>query len=131
MRQGVQIVILLGLVCLVAGCSRGKEKKEEPPPPAAATETADPNVVTGEALTDSYVGLLCQKYADCGIQAFTDDADCKTRIRALLLEDPEWKGLKLEKAKLDTCLADFKGLSCDDFQGGKSPPSCEQVGQSS
>ncbi len=118
--------VLIGVVLLasLAACSGSKPSKEEGE--KAAAEVPE-NMVTGEQMTEDYVALLCQKYEDCGIQAFTDGEDCKNRIRALLTQDPQWKDLRLDKEQLGTCLADFKGLSCDNFKTGQSPESCDKL----
>ena len=121
MRLTIGLFLLAALLC--TACKKGGDP-EEAKDSAAPTESA---IVTGAALTEQYVTLLCQKYADCGIEAFADDADCKARIAALLAEDPQWKALQLDKAGLDTCLADFKELACEPFKAGQSPPSCDKL----
>lgn len=132
MTHWTKLVLALCLVTSLIACSRSEEPAEtvegsSDTAQADSKGSADPNVVTGDELTENYVALLCQKYEDCGIQAFSDREDCKTRIRALLTEDPKWKELKLAKDRLETCLADFKGLTCDDFKTGQSPESCKKL----
>lgn len=85
------------------------------------------DVVTGDALMDDYVKLLCSKYSECGITAFSNETDCSNRLKAVLSQDPNWAQLKLQKEGLKTCLADFKSLACDDFKSGKTPESCTKL----
>lgn len=124
----MNVARLATLFFLVLSLSLVACKKGDSPEGAGDSSTQPESaVVTGDVLTEQYVSLLCQKYADCGIEAFADAADCKARITALLAEDPQWKALKLDKAGLDTCLADFKNLACGEFKAGQSPPSCDKL----
>lgn len=127
MKKTFLLISLLVLIASFAACkSKEKETKEVPIKPPSALEAAG-DVITGDALTDDYVKILCGKYKQCGIKAFQDDRDCGNRIRTILEQDAKWKELRMDKKALKTCLKDFEGFACEDFRGGKSPDSCRKM----
>lgn len=123
MKKVNYFIILACLAVSVAAC-KTKSETDSARGEAAEPKAAAEGMITGEEMMGDYVTLVCKKYLDCGIQAFADRSDCENRIRAILTQDSQWKQLELNRAGLDTCLADFKALSCEDFQSGKAPESC-------
>ena len=125
------LIAVLAFTCLLisVGCHSNKSSDEttEVEDVTTVIEATEGDVVTGDALMDDYVKLLCGKYSECGITAFTDEKDCSNRLKAVLSQDANWAQLKLQKEGLKTCLADFKGLACEDFKSGKTPESCTKL----
>ena len=121
-------LITLSLVISTAACSPSKPDSEAPSDDMSALiDAAEGDVVSGEALTEDYVKLLCKKYTECGVKAFSDPDDCKTRLTAILSQDGNWAQMELDKTALKTCLADFKSLGCEDFTAGKTPEACTKM----
>ncbi len=118
---------VIGSLFTFSACTQKTEEVTETDDVTAVIEAAEGDVITGEALMGDYVKLLCNKYGECGIKAFTDDSDCRNRLTAVLSQDANWAQLQLDKVGLKTCLSDFKGLGCDDFKAGKTPESCTKL----
>lgn len=126
----MQRIVFYGLFLIVivatGACSPAK-KTETGETSSDLEKIAKGEMISGEELMPDYVELLCDKYDDCGIKAFTDAQDCQNRIKTVLTADSKWQGLNLDKRALQTCLKDFKGFACDAFKEGKNPESCAKL----
>lgn len=129
MKYPLIAVLALSTILIGIGCKSDKSNDEttEVTDVTEVIEATDGDIITGEALMGDYVALLCGKYSECGITAFTDEQDCANRLTAVLSQDANWGQLQLNKQGLKTCLADFKGLACEDFKSGKTPESCTKL----
>ena len=83
--------------------------------------------MSGEDLTNAYVSLVCNKYDECQVPGFKDRADCLTRVKNILLSNPQWKSMEFDKKNMELCLSGIQTISCGDFKGGKSPEACTKI----
>ncbi len=121
-----RFLTISAILLSVAACNSSSTPGESSDKSPSALES-DAAVITGDQLTDDYIKLLCQKYDSCSIKAFKDDADCHSRIKVVLEQDPKWKALSLDKTALKLCLKDFESLPCEEFTLGKAPESCQKL----
>ena len=127
MKRG--LVILSGLIILLSwnACGPKADQKTEEALPSALENAAEGDIITGDALTDDYIKILCRKYEQCEIMAFQNRNDCHSRIREVLTQDSKWQALRLDKKALKQCLQDFEDFACESFTQGKSPESCQKL----